>query len=1544
VEPAFDPTLWSTTASVIGRRVRELSEQNLAAYRVNPLLIDEHANIERATAQGGYGRRQIYELVQNGADALIGHGGGRIQVRLTQGYLYCANQGTPITVAGVDALLSSHLSVKRRDEIGRFGLGFKSVLGVTDRPQFFSRSGSFGFSAVSSAQRIRSIKPDAERVPTLRLATPLDVEGHARADPVLADLMSWATTVVRLPLQPAESGWLPADFSKFPAEFLLFSRHVGSLVLENSVTGEVRRMELTPFGSGARYLLAEGTRDGTWRIFERTHVPTPEAKKDAGELADRESLPVIWAVPIGGRQTRGHFWAFFPTDYQTTLSGIVNAPWKTNEDRLNLLPGMFNEELLDVVARLVIDSLPALVDPQDPGAVLDLMPARGRESPNWADDSLTRRIYDLAATSPSVPNQEGVLVVPRTLQVHPQGAPKAALDVWADCATRPVDWCHPSVETRERRARVDRLVGAGRQATYAEWLEVLVTGRSAESSIAALRVALVAYRELDSVHKQEVLDAHIVLTDAGEFVPPVRGAAFLGVRLGSADVALVDDRVQADLEALAALHEFGVQQVDAIGELEALIARSPQRQALDWDRFWVLARKAESSAVLDVLAQTRLTTDVRVMTLANEFHVLRETLLPGQITPSDGSRDSHVAIDTDYHAVDLALLQMLGASPAPIPGGGSTTEAWFGEYQHNALDQYIRESGALGHRPARDYISFDKRDLIGPLSPLSDLSDEGRLRFTEAVLGAESDFHPWTLTHRTQPDRYPRLSITHPAIWLVQREGRISTTQGPRKVDESVSPKLARWSRFLPVAELSEGAGSALGLPATLGDVGKGVWADAFTAASRVKDANELGSFYAMACLFNRPPDRVWCRNGQEFAQLDPALVVVAVSLAQLETLVTQSVPAILVTEATAAARLVTEWHMRAAESVMRSQVDAIPLTDATPLVDEFPALLQHLPIGRRDIELVRCSELRQETLTEHGKSATEVAFLLDGTRIYWNDAGGDEKLLTTLVSEIGIQLTPADIDDIVGRKADQSRRQLLAKIRKQPDAVSKFLAAVPAEVVRRRLSTALIEATERSHGSLSDLEVGRLAHAVFGVELLHEFRSEMEDQGLQPPQQWAGSRAARLFVRDLGFTKEYAGFEHARRDALLEVDGPPNLPPLHDFQVTITSRIRKLLTSQNGKRGLLSLPTGAGKTRVAVQALTEAVRDGVLDGPILWVAQTDELCEQAVQAWSEVWRSFGPRHPLRLSRLWAANEAEELADGTQVVVATDAKLVGCVGDAQYAWLSKATCLVVDEAHGTVSTAYTQLFSWLGLGRVRAEDRCPLIGLTATPFRGTSEEETKRLVGRYNETRLDLGALEEDQYRQLQEMKVLARVRHELLVGTDIVLTNDEVVLFRQTRLLPSRAEAAVGDDPMRNDNILASIRNLPRDWTILLFAASVEHAETLAALLTLDEIPAAVISAKTDAGARRHYIKEFRAGRLRVLTNYGVLTEGFDAPAVRAVYVARPTFSPNRYQQMIGRGLRGPLNGGKEECLIVNVADNVAQFGEELAFRQFEHLWKASE
>jgi superfamily II DNA or RNA helicase len=236
----------------------------------------------------------------------------------------------------------------------------------------------------------------------------------------------------------------------------------------------------------------------------------------------------------------------------------------------------------------------------------------------------------------------------------------------------------------------------------------------------------------------------------------------------------------------------------------------------------------------------------------------------------------------------------------------------------------------------------------------------------------------------------------------------------------------------------------------------------------------------------------------------------------------------------------------------------------------------------------------------------------------------------------------------------------------------------------------------------------------------------------------------------------------------------------------------------------------------------------------------------------------------------------------------------------------------------------------------------PLIGLTATPFRGaSSEEETRRLVNRFGANRFDIGVIPgDDPYPVLQERGILARVDHQLLDGGTLSLSADEPDHLETFRQLPRSAEARLGANRERSQRIVDSVRQLPADWPVLIFGTSVDQSNLLAALLSIAGVPTQVISGETDAGARRHYVEEFKRGRLRVLTNYGVLTTGFDAPAIRALYVARPVYSPVLYQQMIGRGLRGPANGGKDRCLIVNVGDNIAQYGHQLAFRHFDHLW----
>ncbi len=161
--------------------------------------------------------------------------------------------------------------------------------------------------------------------------------------------------------------------------------------------------------------------------------------------------------------------------------------------------------------------------------------------------------------------------------------------------------------------------------------------------------------------------------------------------------------------------------------------------------------------------------------------------------------------------------------------------------------------------------------------------------------------------------------------------------------------------------------------------------------------------------------------------------------------------------------------------------------------------------------------------------------------------------------------------------------------------------------------------------------------------------------------------------------------------------------------------------------------------------------------------------------------------------------------------------------------------------------------------------------------------------------------------------------------------------------LLESRIDMReVASDTARNERILSSLFALPGDTTALVFAASIMHAEQLAAVLQVEGVPARAISSTTPPADRRTWIEKFRQGDIGA--------HELQRPVARIrrsaggrVYVARPTFSPNRYQQMIGRGLRGAINGGSEEVLIVNVRDNVDAYGQQLAFHHFDHLWRTA-
>lgn len=450
------------------------------------------------------------------------------------------------------------------------------------------------------------------------------------------------------------------------------------------------------------------------------------------------------------------------------------------------------------------------------------------------------------------------------------------------------------------------------------------------------------------------------------------------------------------------------------------------------------------------------------------------------------------------------------------------------------------------------------------------------------------------------------------------------------------------------------------------------------------------------------------------------------------------------------------------------------------------------------------------------------------------------------------------------------------------------------------------------------------------------------------------GKHWPRHFADVLGFPKIFAGIAGSPiGPAIEEIEPHIPLPELHDYQEELVTQVHAVLEATPGKnRAILSLPTGAGKTRTVVEALLVWWGKGEVVKPyIVWIAQSDELCEQAAEAFREVWvdrGGAGERKTLRLFRCWGTHKAlpEVYADG--VVIASIQKLYEMLqtdeGKDDLKRIAEDTAvIVIDEAHHSTAPSYTAVLETFGITFGRDSDsRIPLLGLTATPYRGISAEENRRLARRFHGQLLIPKILGRDPIRKLRERGILSHVDHRTLnTGSSFTLTITEERHLKEFGQLPDSFLRKVGQDAKRNSLLLKSLIDLPPHWPVLCFGCSVEHARALVVMLRRVGRNASVVTGETRRATRRYLIEEFRAGHLQVLCNYGVLTTGFDAPRIRAVIIARPTTSVVLYEQMIGRGMRGPVNGGTKECLVIDLVDNIARFQEQMAYTRMEEFWK---
>jgi DNA repair protein RadD len=148
----------------------------------------------------------------------------------------------------------------------------------------------------------------------------------------------------------------------------------------------------------------------------------------------------------------------------------------------------------------------------------------------------------------------------------------------------------------------------------------------------------------------------------------------------------------------------------------------------------------------------------------------------------------------------------------------------------------------------------------------------------------------------------------------------------------------------------------------------------------------------------------------------------------------------------------------------------------------------------------------------------------------------------------------------------------------------------------------------------------------------------------------------------------------------------------------------------------------------------------------------------------------------------------------------------------------------------------------------------------------------------------------------------------------------------RGGEFIESELQAAVDTDD-QNQAVVREVLNLSGErkaW--LFFCAGVKHANHVAEVLREHGIAAECVTGETSKTDRARMLADFKAGRLRALTNANVLTTGFDYPDIDLVVMMRPTMSASLYVQMAGRGMR--VKSHTDHCLVLDFAGVVETHG----------------
>ena len=344
---------------------------------------------------------------------------------------------------------------------------------------------------------------------------------------------------------------------------------------------------------------------------------------------------------------------------------------------------------------------------------------------------------------------------------------------------------------------------------------------------------------------------------------------------------------------------------------------------------------------------------------------------------------------------------------------------------------------------------------------------------------------------------------------------------------------------------------------------------------------------------------------------------------------------------------------------------------------------------------------------------------------------------------------------------------------------------------------------------------------------------------------------------------------------------------------------------SDGTRNGLLIIPTGGGKTHVIADV---AMR---LDSPLLVFAPNQEILKQDYEKVCETGMFDVGIYSASVNR----------KNIRRITLATIGSVYNHMED-----FGLFRYVMVDEAHlvGSKSGMYKEFIE-------KRPDRC-VVGLTATPYRLETAWGGGSMLKFLTRTRPRVfdKVIHVTQTSDLLNHGYICPIQY-FNVG--------EYISFDLGRVKVNSTGADYDEDSLKleyeRSGFAADLENWtlralhPKDGTkrngVLVFTKFVRESQYLVERLRSKGIVASIVSGETPKSERNAIISGFKEGKIQVVSNVGVLTIGFDFPALDTIIIARPTRSLALYYQMIGRCVRN-YEGKKAWC--IDLCSNYKRFG----------------